>query len=44
LGDNDSPVLQGWRYSMVGKELQGFLQGKFTLKLDLDEIILTDKV
>jgi len=44
LGDNDSPVLQGWRYSMVGKELQGFLQGEFTLTLDSDEIVLADRV
>ena len=42
LDETNSPLLQGWRYSMVGKELQGLLQGKYTLTLSSDEITLTE--
>jgi ribonuclease D len=32
-GDADCPLLAGWRYSMVGKELEGLLLGEYTLTL-----------
>ena len=34
LGDDESPVLHGWRYSMVGQELQDMLQGKLSISVD----------
>ncbi len=34
----DNPLLQGWRYSMVGEELQGLLDGRFTLSLKPDSV------
>jgi len=34
LDAEDSAVLHGWRYSMVGQELQNMLQGKLTVSVD----------
>ena len=42
LNEGNNSLLLGWRYSMVGKELQGLLQGKYTLRLNANEIVLTD--
>ncbi len=36
----DNPVLQGWRYSMVGEELQGLLDGCFTLSLKSNAVVV----
>ncbi len=38
--DPDSLLLHGWRYSMVGKELQGLLQGQFTISVDKYDLTL----
>jgi len=32
--DQDSLLLHGWRYSMVGKELQQLLLGKLSLSIN----------
>ncbi|MCK5353581.1 MAG: ribonuclease D [Methyloprofundus sp.] len=38
LGGDESPVLHGWRYSMVGQELQNMLQGKLSISVDQNNI------
>jgi ribonuclease D len=42
LDEEDSPLLHGWRYSMVGKELQGLLQGQYSLTINKENISLMD--
>lgn len=42
LNSDDSAVLQGWRHSMVGKELQGLLKGEFSLSLDSGSVKITE--
>ncbi len=37
----DIPLLQGWRYSMVGQELQGLLKGESSLSLKPDDVVIT---
>lgn len=32
--DADNALLSGWRYNMVGQELQGLLSGKYKVSLD----------
>jgi len=39
--DTDNPVLTGWRYSMVGKELQSLLQGQFSLSIKENNVVIT---
>ena len=39
--DVDNPILSGWRYSMVGKELQALLQGQIFLSLKENNVIIT---
>ncbi len=34
FAQDDVSVLNGWRYNMVGEELKGLLEGKFSLKLN----------
>ena len=34
LDDQESPLLHGWRYSMVGQELQNMLQGKVSISVE----------
>ena len=34
LDDPESPLLHGWRYSMVGQELQSLLQGKLSIAIE----------
>lgn len=34
--DSESPLLTGWRFSMVGYELEELLSGEYTLKLNRD--------
>ena len=38
----DNPVLSGWRYSMVGKELEGLLAGQYTLSVSAGELLIAD--
>ncbi|NOQ15074.1 MAG: ribonuclease D [Methyloprofundus sp.] len=38
LDDQESPLLHGWRYSMVGQELQNMLQGKVSISLDKNNL------
>lgn len=40
LGEEDSLLLQGWRYNMVGQELQGLLQGEASLSLTADKVLI----
>lgn len=41
FNDDDNALLQGWRYSMVGQELQGVLQGQYKLTLDEAGVIIS---
>jgi ribonuclease D len=43
LDEQESSLLLGWRYSMVGKELQGLLKGQYTLTLNTEDVFLTKK-
>ena len=38
FGDSDCPLLHGWRYNMAGQELQGLLQGRYSLSLTSDSV------
>ncbi len=38
FGEEDCPLLHGWRYKMAGRELQGLLQGEFNLSLTPDTV------
>ena len=38
----ESGLLLGWRYSMVGKELQGLLQGQSTLSLNSENVFISN--
>lgn len=38
----DNPILSGWRFSMVGKELQGLLQGQYSLTLKQGDVLITN--
>ncbi len=40
--EEDNPVLVGWRYSMVGKELQGLLQGQYSLTLKEGDVLISE--
>lgn len=40
FGEEDCPLLHGWRYNMAGKELQGLLQGEYTLRLTPDTVLI----
>ena len=39
--EQDNPILSGWRFSMVGKELQELLQGQLSLSLEENNVIIT---
>lgn len=39
--DPNCQLLQGWRYSMIGKELQGLLSGKYVLTLMANQLHIT---
>ncbi|MDD4915086.1 MAG: ribonuclease D [Methylococcales bacterium] len=41
FGEEDSLLLQGWRYKMAGQELQGLLQGEYTLTIKPDTVIVS---
>jgi len=40
--EEESSLLLGWRYSMVGKELQGLLKGHYALTLNTENVFLTE--
>jgi len=40
--EQDNPLLLGWRYTMVGKELQGLLQGQYSLTLKEGDVLITE--
>lgn len=40
FGEEDCPLLHGWRYNMAGKELQGLLQGQYSLSLTPDTVLI----
>ncbi len=42
IDEENSLILQGWRYSMVGKELQGLLKGQLALSLDSGKVLIKD--
>ena len=42
LDDGDNALLHGWRYSMVGKELQGLLKGQYKVTLNKEQVLLLD--
>jgi ribonuclease D len=37
-GEEESPLMHGWRYTMAGKELSGFMQGGLLLGMDGDQL------
>lgn len=40
LGEEECLLLQGWRYKMAGRELQGLMQGEYTLSLKPDTVVI----
>ena len=40
FGDADCPLLHGWRYKMAGQELQGLLNGHYSLSLTPESVNL----
>lgn len=40
FGEENCPLLHGWRYNMAGQELQGLLDGKFNLSLSSDSVAI----
>ncbi len=40
--EDNNPLLSGWRYSMVGKELQGLLQGQYSLTLKQGNVLISE--
>ena len=38
--DQDCLLLQGWRYNMAGRELQGLLKGELSLRLTMDSVVI----
>jgi ribonuclease D len=40
FAEDDCLLLQGWRYNMAGKELQGLLRGQYTLSLTPDSVLI----
>jgi ribonuclease D len=40
FGDEECPLLQGWRYNMAGQELTGLLQGQYSLSLTTDAVVI----
>ncbi len=41
--EDDCPLLQGWRYSMAGKELSGLLTGQLALGVEGRKLSITEK-
>jgi ribonuclease D len=41
FGEEECLLLQGWRYNMAGRELQGLLQGDYTLTIKPDTVVIS---
>ncbi|QPK61533.1 ribonuclease D [Methylomonas sp. LL1] len=41
FGEEDNPLLHGWRFKMAGKELQGLLKGEYSLSLTPDTVVIS---
>jgi ribonuclease D len=41
FGDEECPLLHGWRYNMAGQELQGLLHGQYSLSLTKDNVVIS---
>ncbi|ANE54968.1 MULTISPECIES: ribonuclease D [Methylomonas] len=41
FGDEDCLLLHGWRYNMAGRELQGLLQGDYSLSLKPEGVVIS---
>ncbi|OAI10949.1 ribonuclease D [Methylomonas lenta] len=44
FGEENCPLLHGWRYNMAGQELQGLLSGKLSLSLSADTLAINPSV
>jgi len=42
LFHEDCPLLKGWRFGMIGRELQELLSGQYSLKLNRESITISD--
>ena len=42
-GDEELPLLHGWRFSMAGKELVGLIKGELLLGIDQDRLAIIEK-
>jgi len=42
-GDDECPLLHGWRYTMAGKELVGLIKGELLLGIDSDRLAIIEK-
>ena len=42
-GDDECPLLHGWRYTMAGKELVGLLKGQLLLGIDSYKLAIIEK-
>ena len=41
FNDDNNAILSGWRYSMVGKELENLLAGQINLSIDQHKLVIT---
>lgn len=41
FGEEECLLLQGWRYNMAGRELQGLLKGEYTLIVKPDTVVIS---
>jgi len=42
-GEDECPLLHGWRFTMAGKELVGLLKGEFLLGIEADKLAIVKK-
>jgi ribonuclease D len=40
--EDDNALMHGWRYSMVGQELQGVMNGQYQLMIDRGTVVLSE--
>jgi ribonuclease D len=43
-GQENSPLLHGWRYAMAGKELIGLIEGRLILGIESEKLVVFDKI